>query len=252
MSDPPPESLLPDAPASRKRGMPAWLRHWVIAFLVINVSSAVIDHLLEPESRERLRHANEVFVRSVEQVDPFRLARTYWNYVSYDVSPNLPGVPTIPTDPNDPIARAARELNQPHSAAEKAGRMAGRAIGGAFWVIVWACSTGGAVSIVVTVIAVALAYLLVTGGGEQEVTLFHILLVPFLGSFLVFLLLLLMRLAAVLFGGLLDAAQLLAAVNATMFGLFWRVGEHHATTSLIERLAGKHGGHTPGGSVPHE
>jgi hypothetical protein len=232
--DEPGEQVHSEPAVQPKRRIPAWFL-FIVAFVVINSASLVIDHLLNEESRKRLRLADNSFVSSVKAVDPFQMARSYWNYVWYDISPELQNA-SPPLDPNG-RPWVPRKAPEP-SFSEKAGSTYRRMIFGWVWVIVFAFTTGGPLGGIITLLAFGLAYMIISDMGDREVKIFDIVLIPLIGWPLVWILIFVMQAAGFLFGRVLDIAGILAATNATAFGLFWKVGEHRVTDSIIKGFSG--------------
>lgn len=221
------EGARPGPPERTRKRLRTWFLRFLITFFVLNALSLVLGH----ETRAKLEAWNEAMVQGVENMDPFLVAKDYWRYVAYDdrsfMSPK--GSEPSPSFPR---------LEPEKSSLRKALDFAVRAILGVLLVPAYVALSGGPVSIALTLVALVLALLIVTDLG-QDLGLLQWVLIPFIASLVTFALILLVRLVGLALGGVFVAAQGIAAIEGTLFGMIWKVGEHEVVGKLIHKLTRK-------------
>ncbi|HWP47764.1 MAG TPA: hypothetical protein VNM22_11430 [Candidatus Limnocylindrales bacterium] len=220
-------------------------RKWFISVLIIFVFSAftekIVD-LLSPEFREKLRNLNDSFVRGVEQVDPFKLSRLFYRCIwngppSGDVQEIYDRL--LPSKLKPPILPGFKPLSRPWAKEGYITRVMDAGIYTGEIVI-----AGGMVSIAMAIIALTLGVLMLVGADIKS-PLVYVLLAPIIGGCFLWVLLLIMRLAGLLFGWLLETAQLASAISTTIpfFKLVVlavvKEREHHITSKVMERIKGE-------------
>jgi hypothetical protein len=196
--------------------MAAKVRRYLISVGVLFVLLAVgykgVEQLLSPEAIGALRGLNLQLVRSVEQLDPWSLATTFYSALWRTMFPPS-SVPFAPPPSMDPVSVALRLI-------VGLFRLATYAIPMALIATLGSIISQGATSIVVAVVAAVLGTLVFIVIGiirdEEPDIRVSLLLVPVLGSGCMWALLQVMRLASLVFGWALGVAEGIAAVSATV------------------------------------
>ena len=214
------------------------IRNWLISvavILVITVLEKVIDHHVLHNSLN-LTEINKSFVKGVGEVNPFKLARVFYDYL-------LQGAPRepLPTLYGFPFPRTPEP---PQSVGF--GTVLWRVIPGAFFTAKTIVSEGW-VSTLTALVALFLGFAGVWPELKKHEsligTLYLLLVVPLIGSVFVWLLITIMWLAGLLFGWLLVSAQTVAYFGVTLTCFIKAVvkkKEHHVTGEIIGRLTGQH------------
>ena len=210
------------------------IRNWLISFaviLVITVLEKVIEHHVSPDSLN-LTEINKSFVKEVGEVNPFKLARVFYDYLLQgaprEPSPTLYGFP-IPRTPEPPQSVGF-------------GTVLWRIIPGAFFTARTIVSEGW-VSTLTALVGLFLGFAGVWPELKKHEslvgTLYLLLLVPLIGSVFVWLLITIMWLAGLLFGWLLASAETIAYFGVIGTAVV-KEKEHHVTGKIIARLTGQH------------
>jgi hypothetical protein len=233
----------PEGPTDRR----SWqkVRKWFISVLIIFVFSAftekIVD-LLSPEFREKLQNLNDSFVKGVQQVDPFKLSRLFYRCIwdgppSGDVQEIYDRL--LPSQLKPSMSPGLKPPSRPWAKEGYIIRVIDAGIYTSEIVI-----AGGMVSVAMAILALTLGILMLIGADIKS-PLVYVLLAPIMGGCFLWVLLLIMRLAGLLFGWLLETAQLASAISTTV-PFFKSVvlavvkeREHHITSKVMERIKGE-------------
>lgn len=212
-----------------------WLkiRNWLIRIGVIMVLLS-IEKVVEHVSLRELTELNSSFVNGVQEVDPFGLARLFYDYLLHgaprEPPPTLYGFQIPRSEPPESVGF---------------GTVLYRIIPGAFYTARIIVSKGW-VSTLTALVAVFLGFACMWSSLKEEESLYSKLLmllaVPLIGSVFVWVLLKIMWIAGLLFGHLLVSAQTIAyfSVVGACAEAVVKEQEHHFTSKIIARLTARH------------
>lgn len=215
------------------------LNKWVIAVVVISVVTAVSERIVEflsPEWQERFHRANESFVESVQQLDPQKISRA-WFEALYGV----------------------HNVGSPSPSAWEAP---GKYIGG-FEAAAEPILAGGPVSVCLAVVVLLTGVLLVTLAGRSQKSdktlgyiVGYVLFTPIYGAIFVKILLAIVLFVDHAFTGAVDLAATIAGLHVSFWPLalvlraIFKEREHHITSTITHKVTSSVlGNHpTPGAS----
>ena len=226
-------------PSNNSRGLK--IRNWFIRIVVILALTTVVEQVAKHVSRDSLTELTKInhsFVKGIGEINPFRLAGLFYNYLVYGP----------PREPEPRSTLYGFQIPRPRAEPPQSGgtlMMFWRIIPGAFHTAKTVVF-GGWISILTALVALFLGFACVWSnlkkGESIYVALLLLLAVPLIGSVFLWVLLAIVWLTGLLFGWLLVSAQTIAyfsVVGACVKAVVTE-REHDVISKIIARLTGQH------------